>query len=643
MLSKLLALLLTLPLMLAPAARPGAETDSPLGYAVSAALTAQKEENDDLYSLTEDGRKVYHSRADLYQKPYTPEECRAEAERLLAVPFTVTAVQTPEKGLNETVITLESKSLPFPVHVTSGWTAYTDDYGWSTLARPKTVLYAHARCDYYEQMMAYKRAGADALAAEYGLVIEREGQNEYVTVTGYGQLESVIDYLTAANDLYDFRMDEGFMANSLSDIRTRPALIPCLPSEEGRLPVLTLYYVINHDRYPYVKTALLPALQEKYIAALDDAGRTDPAVTEEIRAERVKPALSRLTVNGEPLEAKEMDGFTLDPNVVFTYNWLAKSYTGDIRLCFPAADYDAPPSVIGDDRNFRYLVELLGGRYESRLDDSLLPDYYTAEWELGGNIYGAGSFLQSYIPTMSAFSKNGVGISLDFSYSKDMWGLEDGYSTDDFFLRVTPEALASLLGVTAEADPASGTLNLITPEGYFDQPLTAEEPHDWPERFRVESILSENGLAVKNNRYIIFGADGKTLEDAVTADYTYAELTMVSESAVMVHISGAGSVNRTLFYDTDTGAVSKTYNAGYLLKYPCVAYSPQYSGKVVIANALTGAEAVLLEDGYRDDPQCLRSARLLPAGDLIQLTYTRPDALGWPQTAEETVPAVWPE
>ena len=549
------------------------------------------------------------------------------------MPFTISEIAVPQSGLNETVVTLTTSALPFPVHVTTGWkVSYEGRY---------TVLYAHAHCDYYEQMMAYKQFEANTLAAQYGLQIERDGQNERVAITSYDQLENVIDYLNAANNLYDFRMDESFMANSLSDIRKRPALIPYIQSEITQYDIVNLYYVINHDRYPYVKNALLPALQAKYIAALDEHALLDPFITDKVREERVKPPLAQLLLNGVPLEKKQMNGFVLDPNIVFTYNWLSKSYTGDIRLCFPAKNYDNPPDVIGDDRNFRYLVELLGGSYESMQDTSLLPNYYTATWNLGGNEYGAGSILQSYIPTMSAFSKNGVGISLDFTYSKDMWGLEDGYSTDDFFLRITPEGLGTLLGVTVEADYNAGTLNLITPEGYFDQKLSAVESVSWPARFRLEKILSENNLAVKNNRYIIISSDGSIIEDATTADYTYAECTQVTENVVMVHISGAGSVNQTVFYDTEQKESGHVFNDAFLLKYPYVAYSPQYSGKVIVANVETGAEAVLIDDGYQEIC-CLRSARHLEAGDLVQISYTRPDALGWIETSEEVLLAIWP-
>lgn len=589
-----------------------------------------------LYSLSENGEKVYHDRAGYIQIPYSAEECRAEAERLFSTPFTVTDVQTAESGLYEAVVTLVSDKFAFPLHVTSFYDAVQE----TVTGRTETVLYAHAHCDYYEAVMQQNRPEADALAAQYGLVIERSGQDERVAVSGYEQLANVIEYLDAANNLYDFAMDEGYMAGILRDVIRRPALIPYIPGENDGTDILTLYYVVNHESFPYVKTSLLPALQEAYIGTLDAAGVADPSVTDAVRAERVKPALTQLCLNGVPLEAKDMGGWTLDPNIVFTYNWLAKSYTGDIRLCFPAADYDAAPDLIGDDRSFRYLVELLGGMYESRQDDSLRSDYYTAKWELGGNLYGAGSFYNSYIPVMSAFSINGSGVSIDVSYSKDMWGLEDGYSTDDFYLRITPEGLGTLLGVNVEPDYENGTLNLVTPEGYFDYAPVEEEKTDYPPRFKVSNILSENGLAVMSNRYVIYDAEGNVLEDAVTSDYVYADCTQVTEAVVMVHISGAGSVDRLIFFDTDSGAVNKAYNAGSLLKYPYIAYSPSYSGKIYEANVDTGAEALLVE-GALETTQCLTSARLLP-GRGIQLTYLRKDSLGWWETVTETVPDLQP-
>lgn len=96
------------------------------------------------------------------------------------------------------------------------------------------------------------------------------------------------------------------------------------------------------------------------------------------------------------------------------------------------------------------------------------------------------------------------------------------------------------------------------------------------------------------------------------------------ESSGKIQVSGASSVNHTTFYDTDRGSISKVYNGGVLLEYSYIAYTPQYSGEVIVANNETGDEIMIVDDGY-SELNCLRSAYLMPDKSGISISYDRRD------------------
>lgn len=606
-----------------------------------------------LYALDGGGNRVGYLDADVIEEAYSEAECRAEAERLLMTELNAVSVYKPLAGEDTASYTFHSDELPADVTVYSGHIPYTDP------ATGNTVLYAHAYTDYYESVMACREYDAKKTAAKYGLDVKRSGQNCYAYISSYDQLENAYAYLDATNRLYDFTVDESEMTNILGDIRNRPTLTLFyrLPDNTDGIDydieekIITLYYTVNHDEHAYVKDSLLGAMRERYIETLDRAGIKDPAITGEIRESYVKPALTRLCVNGEPVGAKQCDGFTLDPNIVFDYNWLMGDYFGDVRLCAPSDDYDVPPGRFGDDRNFRYLVELLGGRYESRPDDEKIPNNYRAQWWLGGDKYTASCMCYSNIPVMTNFFKNGEYMYVTHAYSKNMWGLENGYGAEDYYIRLTPKALGMLFGVEAVPDYESGTLDLITPEGYFDhEPPAPETPADdseqFEEKFICEALWSANGLVKNHDHYIVYADDGSVIEELTTEESTHAECTQVARNVVMLRTHGEGNIDHLTFFHTDTKEISQLYYHAQLIEYPYILYAPPFSGEIGILNVENGANRVVITDGYIG-ADCLTSFTISDDGSKLNIRYTREKEMHeykiHGESAEVTVDYILPE
>ena len=596
----------------------------------------------ELYTYDGDGNEIPNSSVDYIQEKYTADECRAEAERLFGTSFEIVSKDEAIKGLDHSVYTLRSEDIPFEFSVFSDRDYYEID--------GDKVLFAHAYCDYYEQMMNHKDADASALAGKYGLEVKREGQSASVSVSSYDQLESVYEYLNATNELYDFTVVESQMTNILRDIRNRPTIDIYLDNEAFGIAetdsahVIKLYYTINNDMYNYTKDALLPTMQETYIELIDSMNLKDSAVTSAVRSEKCKPALTQLCVNGVPLEPLTLpNGVVIDPVITFDYNWLLNDYYGDIRICAPSYDYFAEPDDIGDDRSFKYLVELLGGQYYSYKDSDLTATTasYMADWWLGGNEYGAGTICQEYIPTMSSFSINGNGINISHYYSKEMWGLENGYGPEDYYVRITPEGLASLLGVTAEADYENGILNLITPEGYFDfDPPEFTVPDQSEAKFIVEDV-SINGIPNNANHYIIYKNDGTIIEERTTDQDTYAECEQLSPNVVLLKMHGAGMSENITFFNTETGYISDIYYYGIPIGDSHVVYSRFYTDVILLENVMTG-ERVQITDGAYDEYQTVLDAQI--SGDLSQvtITYRKPDPVNYYIEVTETFDVVLP-
>lgn len=593
-----------------------------------------------LYSYDRLGNRITNDDVDYIQEKYSAAECRAEAERLFGTQFEVTASHEPTHGEDRSKYTLRSKDIPFEFNVFSERVL---EYSGDTM-----YLYAHAYCDYYEQMMNHKAEQAAALAEKYGLNVQRVGQSCRTFVSGYDQLESVYEYLDATNELYSFTVVESQMTNILRDIRNRPMLDVYLDpaafelGEEDDSRVIKLYYTINRDSYDYTKEALLSAIQENYISLLDELGLRDSAVTASVREERCKPALTQLCINGEPVEAKDCGDYTLDPNIVFDYNWLMNNYYGDIRICAPSANYDRAPDSIGDDRNFKYLVELLGGRYSSKKEYDYTSSYYSAKWWLGGNTYSAGAICQQHIPTVSSYSINGAGVHIDHAYSKEMWGLENGYGPEDYYIRLTPEGLGTLLGVTVEADCEKGTLNLITPQGYFDfEPPEEREGEGGGALFFVEDVIV-GGVGKTANHYIIYRSDGSIMEEYTTEEYTYAECYQLTDSVVVLTERGNG-LDKITFYDTVSGEISDSYLNAIPLNYPFVVHSPRYSDKIIIENVITRGYSVIVDGGLYYADKVVTAAVVSEDRSQITLSYYVPDPLNYFKEKTNTFDLVLPE
>ncbi len=552
----------------------------------------------------------------VYEK-YTSKELEKAAERLFDTDFSITEEYEPLEfdETQCTVYTLHSESMPFDIHIYSDYS----DYGYGA-DEGVQYYYPHARCNYYERMMSYKRDAAAQVAEFYGLDVTVSGQDAVVTVSSYDQLSNVYKYLEKTNELYNFQVIEEELTGLLRDIRTRPTLSVCLDEKVfGRNDeIVLLYYTINHDTYYYTKSALLSDIKEKYINLLDSLSLKDSLITDEIRAEIVKPMITELRIDGVPVEVKECNGFTLDPNFTFDYDWKLNGYYADIRICAPAKDYDLPPDSIGDDRNFRYLVELLGGTYSSELtmQMSTIIANYSAEWFLGGKTYTASTYCQEYIPTESYFWINDFYmIPTSAVYSKEMWGLEDGYDASDYYVRMNIDDFSAILGVAAEVNYEEGWLNLVTPEGYF----LYEPPIEYPEKFFCERV------SLESTHYIIYKNDGTVLEEAYTEDFNHAACEQLDEN--IVHLDTSEDRNTVhYFYDTEAGIKSQCYENVGLISWPLVVYCPSYSRRIVVSEVFgEGRSMILAEDAVSAEGHIISYAELSYDNTEITVTYSTDD------------------
>ena len=215
-------------------------------------------------------------------------------------------------------------------------------------------------------------------------------------------------------------------------------------------------------------------------------------------------------------------------------------------------------------------------------------------------------------------------------YSKNMWGLENGYGVEDYYVRLTPKALGMLLGAEAVPDYENGTLDLVTPEGYFDhkppepEPETVPSDDDGPfeEHFSAEGLWSENGLVKNHTHYIIYADDGTVLEDEVTEDDIYADCTQVARNVVMLRLHGVGNIDHLTFFHTDTKEISQLYYHSQLIEYPYVLYPPLYAGEILIVNVETGAQRAVIEDGC-EAPPCLISYKMSEDRQSLTVRYMR--------------------
>ncbi len=552
----------------------------------------------------------------VYEK-YTAAELEQAAEYLFNIDFSIIEEYEPLESDETqcTVYTLRSESMPFDIHIYSDYS----DYGYGVY-EGILYYYPHAKCNYYERMMSYKRDAAAQVAEFYGLDVTVSGQDAVVTVSSYDQLGNVYKYLEKTNELYNFQVVEEELTGLLRDIRTRPTLSVRLDEETfGRNDeIVLLYYTINHETYYYTKSALLPTIQEDYINLLDSLSLTDSQITDEIRADIIKPEITELRIDGVPVKVKECDGFTLDPNFTFDYDWKLGGYYGDIRICAPAADYDLPPDSTGDDRNFKYLVELLGGTYSSELtmQMSTIIASYSAEWYLGGKNYTASTYCQEYIPTESYFWINDYYmVPTSTTYSKEMWGLEDGYDASDYYVRMTFVDLAAILGVTAEVNYEEGWLNLVTPAGYF----LYEPPVEYPEQFLCENV------SLEGTHYIIYKSDGTILEEAYTEDFNHAACEQLAEN--IVHLDTSEDRNTVhYFYDTEVGIKSQCYENVGLISWPLVVYCPSYSRQIVISEVFgEGKMMILAEDASSARGHIISYAELSYGNTELTVTYSTDD------------------
>lgn len=525
------------------------------------------------------------------------------AEQLFQTSFQVVSSHE-EAGHTLVSYRLRPDTLPFEFSV----------FSEAVLARNGSSYSLHPWCDYYARKMEYFQEEATKLAGKYGLSVTVQGQKAYVSVQRYDQLAQVYAYLNDTNQLYNFTVEESQLTGLLRDIRTRPTLSVRLDKQAfGREDEITLlYYTINPDTYSYTKDALLPTLQENYITLLDRLALTDQTVTADIREKIVHPAITQLRINGQPAAVKACDGYVLDPNIIFDYNWEQGRYCGDVRICAPAEDYNALPSPAGDDRNFKYLVELLGGTYTSSLDTQYndILAAYSAHWYAGGKAYGAATICQEYIPIESAFSAAGFPLSIDCTYSKEMWGLENGYGPEDYCLRLTPEGLGDLLGVRVEANYEEGWLDLITPPGY----LGAGIPEQYPEQFLVEKA------GLDHSHYVIYKADGSILEEADTEGYCYAYCQQLAENIVSLKISDHGCPTYW-FFNTETGEKSQGYDDIALIQYPLFVYHPADSTLVTVCEIFGQDRSIDFEtDIYFYGGTVIEGAEFSP--DMKQVTVT---------------------
>lgn len=484
---------------------------------------------------------------------YTELDLVFAANTLFMDDFEVVSSVSPTDVLEPMCYELKCDSLPFTFNAYSEVVVYEEG--------GKYYGYPHAWCDYYAQSMKYHSEEAQKVAEENGLEITIEGQDAYVTVNSFDQLEAVYNYLYSTNTLYNFTVDEGWITGLFRDMRARPSLHVKLDkltfgSDDE---VIQLYYTINHRTYNYSKSQLLPAMQEKYIEMLDSKGKTDPLVTDSIRKDIVHPELTEMRINGVPLEPLDCGDYILDPVVRFDYNWQHGMYLADLRICAPSENYDAPPDDAGDDRNFKYLVELLGGTYSSEISVEYTDTvwYSKANWWLGGNEYGAGSTCQEHIPTDTVYSKGERGLPIGSRFSKEIWGLEDGYDASDYFVRLNPDELGMILGLDVEINYEEGYVNYIMPDGYADAapPVHHKEYFDWEYVYDT----NENGVSYQSGTsYTIYDRKGNVLLSDSTDDFYYVYLDMITENIVELKHSGSGTDWRE-YINIDTGELSARF------------------------------------------------------------------------------------
>lgn len=511
---------------------------------------------------------------------YNEEDLIFAANTLFMDSFEVVSSHFPSDPLEPVRYELKCDSLPFTFSAYSEVVVYEENgeyYG-----------YPHAWCDYYEQSMKYHNEEAQKLAEENGLEISIEGQDAHVSVSSFDQLEAVYNYLDSTNALYNFTVDEGWITGLFRDMRARPSLhvrLDNLTFGSGD-EVVQLYYTINHDTYYYTKEQLLPAMQEKYIELLDSKGKIDPLVTDSIRKDIVHPELNEMRVNGVPLEPLDCGDYILDPVVRFDYNWQHNMYLADLRICAPSEDYDAPPDEIGDDRNFKYLVELLGGTYTSEISTVYTDTFWfsSADWWLGGNDYGAGTSCQEHIPTDSAYSKRGRGLPIGARYSKEIWGLEDGYDASDYYVRINPDELGLMLGLDVEINYEEGYVDYIMPEGYAD----AVKPEPLTEYFIVEDIYTTNDAGYQyrdGNIYTIYDRDWNVIMTDQTSDLHWTYLTQVTENVVEIHHSGPG-LDKREYINIDTGERSSLFSYTTIVNGDLVVYYDYHGGEQCVIQKL---------------------------------------------------------
>ena len=199
-------------------------------------------------------------------------------------------------------------------------------------------------------------------------------------------------------------------------------------------------------------------------------------------------------------------------------------------------------------------------------------------------------------------------------------------------------------------DYENGTLDLITPEGYFDY----EPPEPQPEQqladesgsiydsFIVENLWSENGLVKNHTHYIIFADDGTVMEEETTKNDLYAECEQLDRHTVALRITGVGNKDQLAFFHTDTKEISRIYEHATLLGYPYVIYEPPFSGDIVVENVDTGARNILLDDGYKYGP-CIDRCKVNGDGT-VTVRYSRRtgEGSGDLEAAEETVKITLP-
>lgn len=545
---------------------------------------------------------------------YTKKEIVAAANALFETEFEVVETGQTGDSQNLTRYTLRSEDYPFDIAVYTRVLTY--DGGYS----------CEAWCDYYEKVMKYKAAEAEKIAEKYELDLSIDGQTVYAKVGSYSQIADVCSYLCETNELYDFRINESEINGILGQISIRPNIQ--INFDEKILGknyfVQSVYYTINE--YEYKPEQLCCAMQDRYLRTHDAYSLDDKTVTDEIRAEKKHTPINDVRLNGEKLKAKwnnDSHEFLLNPSVKFEYNWEYGEYLGDIRICAPSEDYDAKPGVYGDDRDFRYLVELLGGEYTSKAAvDTPQGRSCKAEWTLGGRRYNAHTVEGWYIPISAGFYCDGEELNVPFRNSKEMWGLENGYGTEDFYVRVTPEELALILGLEVEINLEENYINFITPDGYFE----AAAPEKLKEYFSCEYLADYSG-----SRYEIYDRNGIVIDSGETSDTRWAQLTQINENIVEVCILPPGNTEY-IYYDIDTGAKSELFTEVAATNGELVVYYDTDAKLVTVCDIFDKSIVqTFLPDNLDHSNNPISSAKFSDDGKQLELTYTAYIDGEWPQ------------